>query len=450
MSNAVIHNPVLSVLWLLVGITTIIFAARGLVALLPSIPFMRRHRGLSGASAVSSMAAVAAGVIVAAGGVPGLPANPAAVYRLPPAPYPAAPLANDASAGKVVFTFDDGPGIHTGQVIAELNALHVHGVFFVTGKNAAAHPEIIRALVANGEVVGNHTWDHKSMTGKGTGTRPLSQAQVRDELSRADAAVVMAGAPKPSLWRPPYGGVSLADEKTAQTLGLRVVLDSGTNIVESDDWAGLTAQQIGARVEPRLKNGTIISFHDGVRQAPQMIKALPLIVSYMNAHHLGATTAVRADATGGVVPYLGPSPAKHAPAASAPVAPPASRAAATVPPAFGPARFTQPPAPASTSQARTSPASRRPASAPAHANPAPAPAHANPAPAPTHTSPKPPPPSTPPPSTPAPPPTTPAPPDPAPAGQAPVNQAPAEPAPADPAPAPAPVTPPPASSGGQS
>ena len=179
-------------------------------------------------------------------------------------------------------------------------------MFFLIGEKAAAHPEIVAAEVANGEVIGNHTWNHPSLTGKATGTRPLSQAQVRDQLARANAAIVTVGAPEPSLWRPPYGGVNAADVATARALGLCVVLDSGTNIIDSNDWDGLSAQQIVARVDPRLRDGTIIAFHDGLKTAaPTTIGALPLIVAHMNAHHLGATTAVRPDATGGVVPYPG-------------------------------------------------------------------------------------------------------------------------------------------------
>ena len=65
------------------------------------------------------MAAVA--LLAAAGAV----TRPPGPYRLPPAP--GAPLANDAFAGRVTFSFDDGPDVNTGQVIAELNALHLHG-----------------------------------------------------------------------------------------------------------------------------------------------------------------------------------------------------------------------------------------------------------------------------------------------------------------------------------
>jgi peptidoglycan/xylan/chitin deacetylase (PgdA/CDA1 family) len=298
--------------WIGVTITTVIFLLVAVVSAMPKMKtlytagFAAVFLAASGITAFGSIAPLLPSAVAAL--VP--PAHAAVTpYKLPSAPVPGAPLANDASAGKVVFTFDDGPDTHTGQTIAELNALNLHGVFFVIGDKAAERPEIIRALVANGEVVGNHTWDHRSLTGKSTGTRPLTQAQVATELARTQSAVVAAGAPLPTLWRPPYGGVNAAGNATARSLGLRVVLDSGDNITDSNDWDGLTARQVAARVNPQLRDGTIIAFHDGLRTAkPATIEALPLIVAYMNAHHLGATTSVRPDATGGVVPYIPGTP----------------------------------------------------------------------------------------------------------------------------------------------
>jgi peptidoglycan-N-acetylglucosamine deacetylase len=284
--------------WVAVTVTTIIFL---IVAAISALPKMK-----AAYTACIAVIFLAASGITAFGSI--APLLPAAAGSVPAAlalaPAPGAPLQNDASAGRVVFTFDDGPDFYTAQVIAELDELHLHGVFFDIGSKAAAHPELVHAEIASGSVVGNHTWDHKSFTGKGVGVKnkPLTQAQVRAELSQADAAIVSAGAPKPALWRPPYGAVNAADEQTAASLGLRIVLDSGTNIIDSNDWAGLTAAQMAARVDPRLRDGTIIAFHDGLLTAPRMIAALPLIVAYMNAHHLGATTTVRPDATGGIVP----------------------------------------------------------------------------------------------------------------------------------------------------
>ena len=312
--------------WLAVTAATVIFLVVAAISAMPKMKILRTaiiaviFVASSGITAFGSFVPAAAGIAPQAAALGLMPAVPAAdaglpsapvagaqlnklagpvPFTLPPAPVPAAPLENDASAGKVVFTFDDGPDKNTLAVIAELNELHLHGVFFMIGGKIAAHLPAVSAEIASGEVIGNHTWNHRSFTGKGTGTRPLTQAQVRAELAQTSAAIVAAGAPQPSLWRPPYGAVDGNDVATARTLGLRIVLDSGTNIVDSNDWAGLSPAQIAARVDPVLRDGTIIAFHDGLSTATSTIRTLPLIVAYMNAHHLGATTTVRPDATGG-------------------------------------------------------------------------------------------------------------------------------------------------------
>ena len=389
----------LQMCWLAVTATTVVFLVVAAVSALPKMKAAYTASIASiflTASGITAFGSLAPLLSVAGLAPPGHAA--AAPFRLPPPPVPGAPLANDASAGKVVFTFDDGPDEHTPAVLAELNALHVKGVFFLIGEKAAAHPEIVAAEVANGEVVGNHTWNHPSVTGKATGTRPLSQAQVRDQLARANAAIVTADAPEPSLWRPPYGRVNAADVATARALGLRVVLDSGTNIIDSNDWDGLSAQQIAARVDPRLRDGTIIAFHDGLRTAaPATIRALPLIVAYMNAHHLGATTAVRPDATGGVVPYPGARPGGGTHPAGGTTLPPRRPPlpAAPQPAASSPAPATgtepgTPTAPGTTAPA-PAPSTRTPAPPPSTTTPAPAPSTTSPAPVPSTTSPAPPP-----------------------------------------------------------
>ena len=158
-----------------------------------------------------------------------------------------------AAAGHVVFTFDDGPDVHTPSVLAELKLLHVPAVFFVIGEKAAERPGTVQAEVAAGDVVGNHTWNHKSLTGKGTGAH-RSPRRRPNELVLADGAITSAGAPQPTLWRPPYGAVSAADITVAQSLGLRLVIDSSNDncITDSQDWAGKTPAQIAGIVEASL------------------------------------------------------------------------------------------------------------------------------------------------------------------------------------------------------
>ena len=224
-------------------------------------------------------------------------------------------LANSCSAGYVTFTFDDGPDVHTLALASELLAEHVPAVFFEIGDKVAATPGITRTLAQHGFVIGDHTWDHKSLTGASTKTKPLTDSQTRAELTQAANAIVAAGAPRPTLWRAPYDDASQRDANIAAALGLRLVmsygLPAGGNIEDSQDWSGNSPASIAAHVDtgytlkgqsfPGMRANSILSFHDGIPSAVNTIKAIPIIVSWMNAHHLCATSTVRPNATGGVL-----------------------------------------------------------------------------------------------------------------------------------------------------
>jgi peptidoglycan/xylan/chitin deacetylase (PgdA/CDA1 family) len=257
------------------------------------------------------------------------------------------PLNNNGSAGSVVLTFDDGPDIYDASLLSTLNKLHLHAVFFVIGdKITPATQSIIREEVADGDLVENHTWDHADWTGTSTGTAPLTNAQVTAELSQAQAAIVAAGAPAPKYARAPFGDLNGQYAIDAANLGLQMVQPFEVNaayaprIVNSNDWSGISAAQItedvteGSDGDPGIDGGSIIGYHDAApyscasasattasTSAKQHIAAnkqdglcsdvqntidsLQGLVKYLNAHHLGVTTVIPSDATGGI---LGPQP----------------------------------------------------------------------------------------------------------------------------------------------
>jgi len=257
------------------------------------------------------------------------------------------PLNNDGSAGSVVLTFDDGPDIYDASLLSTLTKLHLHAVFFVIGdKITPATQRIIREEVADGDLVENHTWDHADWTGTSTGTAPLTNAQVTAELSETQAAIVAAGAPAPKYARAPFGDLNGEYAIDAANLGLQTVQPFEVNaayaprIVNSNDWSGISSAQItedvteGSDGDPGIDGGSIIGYHDAApyscasasattastsaRQhiaankqdglcgdAENTIDSLQGLVKYMNAHDLGDTTVIPADATGGI---LGPPP----------------------------------------------------------------------------------------------------------------------------------------------
>jgi peptidoglycan/xylan/chitin deacetylase (PgdA/CDA1 family) len=247
-----------------------------------------------------------------------------------PSASAARPLAStNCSGGKVVFTFDGGPLAPpqggTPLVLSTLRELHMTGVFFVIGTAATRNPQMIRQEVAEGDLVENHTWDHADFTGQSAGTRALTAAQVKSELQRGAAAIIKSGVPAPAFYRPPFDDVTPADNAIAAALGERVVMsygNPGTGIIDSQDWKGkLTGSQIAHNVIygytdesgvkiPGLDSGTatayIIGYHDGLDASVSTpaAQSLPIVVQYMNAHSMCSTTAIPANATGGVVPNI--------------------------------------------------------------------------------------------------------------------------------------------------
>ncbi|WIM94989.1 polysaccharide deacetylase family protein [Actinoplanes oblitus] len=237
------------------------------------------------------------------------------------------PIANDCSAGYVTFTFDDGPDTNTPAVLNTLTGLNLKGVFFVLGSKLTSDPAnaaIVAGAVAGGFSIQSHAFDHSSWTGASTGSDPLTEAQIINELDAASAAIVAAGAPKPTLYRPPYGDINAWADNIAEHRGYRIVMPWGTpggNIVDSRDWTGISATQIAANVTngytangnsyPGIRNESIVVMHDGEYDTTRnAIAALQPIVDYMNEHHLCSTSTIRDDATGGVVPpQASPPPA---------------------------------------------------------------------------------------------------------------------------------------------
>ena len=115
-------------------------------------------------------------------------------------PYTERPIGNGGlAAGQVALTFDDGP--HAGLTPLVLDTLKRYGVratFFVIGKNAAANPDLVRRILAEGHSVGTHSWSHPYLTS-------LGDEQARTEVVRAQDTVQGIDAGGLPFFRLPYG-----------------------------------------------------------------------------------------------------------------------------------------------------------------------------------------------------------------------------------------------------
>ena len=64
----------------------------------------------------------------------------------------------------VTFTFDDGPGKYTAELLDVLRELGIRATFFVCGNAALRSPDLVKRMVAEGHEVGSHTFSHQNLT----------------------------------------------------------------------------------------------------------------------------------------------------------------------------------------------------------------------------------------------------------------------------------------------
>jgi peptidoglycan/xylan/chitin deacetylase (PgdA/CDA1 family) len=87
--------------------------------------------------------------------------------------------------GEVVLTFDDGPWVTTPKVLKALADNCVKATFFIIGKHATYHPNILKDVEAAGHTIGAHTWSHANLEKK-------TFDQSKEEIEKGIAAIQWA------------------------------------------------------------------------------------------------------------------------------------------------------------------------------------------------------------------------------------------------------------------
>ncbi len=158
-------------------------------------------------------------------------------------------------SGKVSLTFDDGPDPElTPHILDILKENGVKATFFIVGKNAEKHPELIDRLIGEGHEVGNHTYNHKYLGHSGP-------KQTEAEISECDSRIFEHSEYCSRLFRPPGGIMNDNISKVCSAYGYNVLLWS----IDTRDWSGRSTQGICQEVFDNIADGSVILMHDGVR-----------------------------------------------------------------------------------------------------------------------------------------------------------------------------------------
>lgn len=159
-----------------------------------------------------------------------------------------------ARTGKTVaLTFDDGPNEpYTSQLADFLAERAIRATFFQVGRAVLRYPEVVRRLVADGHVIGNHGFTHEF-------TNYLSPRTLADDVRKGQAALATVGL-RPALYRPPWLLRIPALAGVLDHNGLRAVSGEFCHPLEVfQPQPELIARRVLAKVGP----GSIVIFHDG-------------------------------------------------------------------------------------------------------------------------------------------------------------------------------------------
>ncbi|MEI7690940.1 MAG: polysaccharide deacetylase family protein [Actinomycetes bacterium] len=168
---------------------------------------------------------------------------------------------------EVALTFDDGPSSYTGAILDTLKKYHASATFFTLGNQVGSFPLAMQRAVAEGHVVGNHTWDHQDLT-------RLGPKDIRDEMSAQIDGVTGKKLPAPKLFRPPYGAVNDQIVAEARHQGMLTVLWS----VDTNDYKLPAPDAMTAQVLAEVQPGAIVLMHDGGGDRTTTSAALPMII----------------------------------------------------------------------------------------------------------------------------------------------------------------------------
>lgn len=170
----------------------------------------------------------------------------------------------------MALTFDDGPDPDTTpKVLDALAAAEAKATFFVLTHQAAAYPELLARIDAEGHQLELHAVKHRHAWLRspwGALWEPQRGAAVLERLTGT----------RPRYHRPPHGAYSLATLLGQRWAGLRGVHWS----VEARDWhPASTPQSMAERVLEYAHPGAVIVMHDAGPGAVNTTAALPQLLS---------------------------------------------------------------------------------------------------------------------------------------------------------------------------
>ncbi|PVX44567.1 peptidoglycan/xylan/chitin deacetylase (PgdA/CDA1 family) [Flavobacterium sp. 103] len=173
---------------------------------------------------------------------------------------------------KIALTFDDGPNEMTLLVLDVMRRYNAKATFFCVGKNIEVHPNILKKIIDEGHIVGNHSYTHSPFFDF------YRKNQVITEIRQTDALIESVLGKKPTLFRPPYGVTNPSIRRALSVTKHKTV---GWNI-RSLDGVVKNEEFLLNRIIKRIKPGGIVLLHD---TSIQTVNVLEQLLSFLKTNN---------------------------------------------------------------------------------------------------------------------------------------------------------------------
>lgn len=150
------------------------------------------------------------------------------------------------------------------------NNLHI--TFFVSGRWAENHPELLKEMYQAGHEIQSHGYSHKLCSQN-------SVEAIKEEILKTEAVILDILGVKTNVFAPPSGDYDETTVELCRSLGYQMALWSSDTI----DWRqGSTAEVILDRVLKKRLNGAIVLMHP----KEETLKALPVLIEKIRAQKI--------------------------------------------------------------------------------------------------------------------------------------------------------------------
>ncbi len=171
---------------------------------------------------------------------------------------------------KVVYlTFDAGyEAGYTPTILDTLKKHQVPATFFLVGNYLNTQPELVKQMVSEGHIVGNHTNNHPDMS-------KISDLEAfQKELTDLEKKYKeITGSDLKKFYRPPQGKFSEENLTHAKSLGYQTVFWS-LAYADWDQKKQPTHEQAFEKLLPRIHNGAVILLHSTSKTNAEILDEL--------------------------------------------------------------------------------------------------------------------------------------------------------------------------------